>query len=86
MLKEILDMMLQPIADKHKLSLDLMRDLLDFAFIAATVNKPNPKVSAEDYRKHDAFLAHLGELERKAARYDLLIGEEKAKAEEMAGK
>jgi hypothetical protein len=86
MLDDIMRQMLAAIADRHKLSFELMREFLDTAFIAAKVNMPNPKISDDEYKKHDAFLAKLGELERKARRYDLLIGEEKAKAEEMAGK
>lgn len=86
MIESLMRDMLTAIAERHKLSYELMRGFLDAAFIAAKVNQANPKISDDEYKKHDDFLAHLGELERKARRYDLLIGEEKAKADEMAGK
>lgn len=87
MLDRVVYPMVKAIAEKHGVSVGLMSDFLDVAFIVSKIgSKSNSELSIEDFGKHDIFMARLGRIEEKARRYDLLIEAEKKSREEMDGK
>ena len=72
------------VAARIGISTDLFKRSMRFVYCSQLEGQQKEQAVMD--KEYTGFLKHLGELERKAARYDLLIGEEKARAEEMAGK
>lgn len=78
--------MMEAIAENHGMSPEFMREILQLSETVMKINTAECNVTDEEYEFHDRIMKKLGTLERKAKRYDLLIGEEKAAQEDMAGK